>query len=89
MSKETIKILEINTDPAKKSIKDLRKELMELKNQMANLEEGGDEFLEIANKAGELKHQLDEINESVKGASVEVTYSVVDCSLGVLMVIVS
>ena len=71
MSKETIKILEINTDPAKKSIKDLRKELMELKNQMANLEEGGDEFLEIANKAGELKHQLDEINESVKGASAD------------------
>lgn len=71
MSKETIKVVEINTDPAKKSIKDLRKELMELKNQMANLEEGGDEFLEIANKAGELKHQLDEINESVKGASAD------------------
>ena len=71
MSKETIKVVEINTDPAKKSIKDLRKELIELKNQMANLEEGGDEFLEIANKAGELKHQLDEINESVKGASAD------------------
>lgn len=71
MSKETIKVVEINTDPAKKSIKDLRKELLELKNQMANLEEGGDEFLEIANKAGELKHQLDEINESVKGASAD------------------
>ena len=71
MSKETIKVVEINTDPAKKSIKDLRKELMELKNQMANLEEGGDEFLEIANKAGELKHQLDEINESIKGASAD------------------
>ncbi len=71
MSKETIKVVEINTDPAKKSIKDLRKEIMELKNQMANLEEGGDEFLEVANKAGELKHQLDEINESVKGASAD------------------
>lgn len=71
MSKETIKILEINTDPAKKSIKDLRKELMELKSQMANLEEGGDEFLEIANKAGELKHQLDEINKVVGIAAYE------------------
>lgn len=71
MSKETIKIVEINTDPAKKSIKDLRKELMELKNQMANLEEGGDEFLEIANKAGELKHQLDEINKVVGIAAYE------------------
>ena len=71
MSKETIKVVEINTDPAKKSIKDLRKELMELKNQMANLEEGGDEFLEIANKAGELKHQLDEINKVVGIAAYE------------------
>jgi hypothetical protein len=71
MSKETIKVVEINTDPAKKSIKDLRKELMELKNQMANLEEGGDEFLEIANKAGNLKHQLDEINKVVGIAAYE------------------
>lgn len=69
MSKETIKIVEIDTNPAVKSIKDLRKELKEFKDQMANLEEGSDEFLEIANKAGEVKHQLDEINESVKGAS--------------------
>ena len=69
MSKETIKIVEIDTNPAVKSIKDLRKELKEFKDQMANLEEGSDEFLEIANKAGEVKHQLDEINESIKGAS--------------------
>lgn len=71
MSKETIKIVEIDTNPAVKSIKDLRKELKEFKDQMANLEEGSDEFLEIANKAGEVKHQLDEINESVKGASAD------------------
>lgn len=71
MSKETIKVVEINTDPAKKSIKDLRKELLELKNQMTNLEEGSDAFGELSNKAGELKHQLDEINESVKGASAD------------------
>lgn len=71
MSKDTIKVVQFDTDPAKKSIKDLRNELKQLKDQMANLEEGGDEFLEIANKAGELKHQIDEINESVKGASAD------------------
>ena len=69
MSKETIKVVEIDTNPAVKSLKDLRKELMEYKNQMANLEEGSDAFLEVANKAGEVKHQIDEINESIKGAS--------------------
>ena len=69
MSKSTVKVVEIDTNPAVKSLKDLRKELMEYKNQMANLEEGSDAFLEIANKAGEVKHQIDEINESIKGAS--------------------
>lgn len=71
MSKSTVKVVEIDTNPAVKSLKDLRKELMEYKNQMANLEEGSDAFLEVANKAGEVKHQIDEINESIKGASAD------------------
>ena len=69
MSKENVKIVEIDTNPAVKSLKDLRKELMEYKNQMTNLDEGSDAFRETARKAGEVKHQIDEINESVKGAS--------------------
>lgn len=71
MSKETVKVVEIDTNPAVKSLKELRKELLGYKNEMANLEEGSDAFLEIANKAGELKHQIDEINESIKGASAD------------------
>lgn len=70
MSKTTkVNVVKVDTNPALKSIKDLRKELKEFKDQMANLDEGSDEFLQAANKAGELKHQIDEINESVKGAS--------------------
>lgn len=69
MAKETIKVLEIDTNPAQTSIKDLRKTLKGFKDEMANLEEGSDAFLEVANKAGQVKHQLDEINESIKGAS--------------------
>lgn len=71
MAKETIKVVQIDTDPATKSLKDLRNELKGFKDQMANLEEGSDAFLEIANKAGEVKHQIDEINESIKGASAD------------------
>ena len=71
MSKETVKVVEIDTNPAVKSLKDLRKELLGYKNEMANLEEGSDAFLEVANKAGEVKHQIDEINESIKGASAD------------------
>lgn len=69
MARETIKVVKIDTDPAVKSLKDLRNELKQYKDQMANLEEGSDAFLEVANSAGELKHQIDEINESIKGAS--------------------
>ena len=69
MAKETIKVLEIDTNPAQTSIKDLRKQLKGFKDEMANLEEGSDAFLEVANKAGQVKHQIDEINESIKGAS--------------------
>lgn len=69
MASETIKVLEIDTKPAETSIKDLRKQLNGFKNEMANLEEGSDAFLEVANKAGQVKHQIDEINESIKGAS--------------------
>lgn len=69
MATEKVNVVKIETNDATKSIKDLRKELLELKNQMINLEEGGEEFVKLANKAGELKHQLDEVNESIKGAS--------------------
>ena len=69
MAKEKINVVRIDTDPAKKSLKDLRKELMDIRNEMANLEEGSDAFLEMAQKGGELQHQISEIGESIRGAS--------------------
>lgn len=51
------------------SVKNLRDEMKSLKDQMAGVEEGSDAFYDIANKAGALKHQLDEINQTVRGAS--------------------
>ena len=71
MSKENIRVVQIDTNPATKSLKDLRNELKGYKDQMANLEEGSDAFLHVANKAGELKHQIDEINQSIRGASAD------------------
>lgn len=71
MATEKVTVVKVDTNPAEKSIKSLRKELKDLKDQMANLEEGSDAFLEVANKAGEVKHQIDEIQESVSGASAD------------------
>lgn len=66
---DKVKVLSIDTAPAQKSIKELRKELNEFKNQMANLDADSDAFKSLALQAGEVKHQIDEINESIKGAS--------------------
>ena len=69
MAKEKINVVKIDTDPAKKSLKDLRKELQDIRNEMVNLEEGSDAFLEMAQKGGELQHQIQEIGESIRGSS--------------------
>ena len=66
-----VEVLNIDTSSATNSLKSLRQELMSVKNEMTNLEEGSDAFLKAANKAGELKHQIDEINQSVSGASTD------------------
>lgn len=71
MTKETIKVVQIDTNPAQTSIADLRKQLKGFKDEMSNLEEGSEAFLEVARNAGEVKHQIDEINESIKGASAD------------------
>ena len=68
---EDVEVITIDTQPAANSLKELRAQLKKIKDEMVTLDEGSDAFLEAANKAGELKHQLDEINESVKGASAD------------------
>lgn len=66
---ERTAVLNIDTGGAQVTIKDLVAQMKELKNQMANVEEGSKEFYELANAAGEVKHQIDEINASVRAGS--------------------
>ena len=68
---EDVEVITIDTQPAANNLKELRAQLKKVKDEMVTLDEGSDAFLEAANKAGTLKHQLDEINESVKGASAD------------------
>lgn len=66
---ETQLKLDIDTSPAKKSIKDVRQEIKAIENEMVNLDSGSNAFKQAARKAGELKHQLDEVQKAVSGAS--------------------
>lgn len=68
---ETVQVLKIDTQPAQTSIKELRNQLKAFKDEMAGLEEGSDAFLDVATKAGAVKHQIDEITQTVNGASAD------------------
>lgn len=69
---ETVDIIKVDTKQAETSIKQLRAQLKAYKDEMAGLEEGSSAFLTVAAKAGAVKHQMDEINESVRGASADI-----------------
>ena len=68
---EDVEVITIDTQPAAKNLRELRAQLKSVKDEMVTLDEGSDAFLKAAAKGGELKHQIDEINESVKGASAD------------------
>lgn len=61
----------VKIDVELNSLKDLQKALRATKDEMVGLEAGSKAFREAANRAGELKHQIDEINQSVRGASAD------------------
>lgn len=69
---ETVDIIKVDAKQAETSIKQLRAQLKAYKDEMAGLEEGSSAFLTVAAKAGAVKHQMDEINESVRGASADI-----------------
>lgn len=69
---ETVDIIKVETKQAETSIKQLRAQLKAYKDEMAGLEEGSSAFLTVATKAGAVKHQIDEINKSVRGASADI-----------------
>lgn len=66
---EALKKTQTEATTTTKTMRDLRNEFKAVKDSMVNMEEGSDEFLAAANKAGVLKHQIDEIGQSANGAS--------------------
>lgn len=47
------------------SIKELKQQLLEARNQLSGLEAGSEGFIKVAQRAGELKDQMTDINEQV------------------------
>ena len=69
MATEKVRVINIDTNPAEASVKELRGELKELRNTLLSTEEGTEEYnqalVKSANIQHTLKEQMEEINASV------------------------
>ena len=72
MATEKVEILQVDTEPSKVSVKDLRKEMKSLKDELLNLDEGTAEYNATLQKAADiqntLKEQMEEVNASAMDA---------------------
>lgn len=71
MATEKVKVVNIDTDPAKTSVKDLRNELKQLKNTMLSTEKGTAEFNRAMSRAAEIQHTLKEQMEEVNANAMD------------------
>ena len=68
---ERVQVFKADTTQAVKSLSELQKELREIKNRMAELDTGSDEFNNLAKKAGQITSRIGEINTAVKESAKE------------------
>lgn len=71
MATEKVKVLKIDTDPAKTSVKELRQELKSLKDTMLSTEEGTQEYNNALQKAADIQHTLKEQMEEVNASAMD------------------
>lgn len=64
-----LNIATTNTSKATKDVKSLREQIKDLKNEMAGLTQGTDEYNQAAAQLGDLMHQQSEISEAAKLAT--------------------
>ena len=65
------KVVEIDTGNAQKSVKSLRNELKELKDELVNLEKGTKEYNEVMQEAANIQHDLREMNEELTASAMD------------------
>lgn len=61
-----VEILQINTQQAQTSVKDLKQQVKDLKDALLNLDQGTQEYNDTLLKLGDAQHQLKEINEQMR-----------------------
>ena len=71
MATEKVDILQVNTEPSRTSVKDLRKEMKSLKDDLLNLDEGTTEYNATLQKAAGIQHTLKEQMEEVNASAMD------------------
>lgn len=71
MATEKVKVVKIDTDPAQKTVKDLRDELKQLKDTLISTTKGTDEYNEALQKAAGIQHDLKEQMEEVNASAMD------------------
>ena len=59
---ERVQVFRADTTQAVKSLRELQKELSEIKNRMAELDSGSSEFQKLSDRAGEITSNINDIN---------------------------
>jgi len=71
MATEKVKVINIDTQPATKSVKELRTELKALKDQLLSTEQGTEEYNAAMKQAAEIQHTLKEQMEEVNASAMD------------------
>ena len=71
MATEKVDILQVNTEPSKVSVRDLRKEMKSLKDELLNLDEGTAEYNATLQKAAGIQRTLKEKMEKVNASAMD------------------
>ena len=87
MSTEKVKVVNIDTNPAQTSVKELRSQLKQLKNTMLSVEEGTQEYNDALQQAAGIQHTLKEQMEEVNASAMDfgqITGNVVKATGGIV-----
>lgn len=84
---EGVRIIKLDTQPAQTSVKELRKELKELRNTLLSTEEGTEEYNQALLKAADIQHTLKEQTEELNASAMdfgEITGNIVKATGGLV-----
>lgn len=77
---DNVRVLKIDTDSAQKSVKDLRKELKELRDTLLSTEKGTEEYNDALLRSAEIQHTLKEQMEEINATAMDFDQIVGNCT---------